>query len=391
MQKQKLTFAMLGLVRMAAVVIASLSALACGRKITNVADTKLVGGALDTQARYQSTLFLYFLSGYSCTGTKVAPGVILTAGHCVTGQEAGDMYARGLGFSDQPIVDMHQIHPLKLTKAPVVGTDYKACVQSHYECNIMSVADVGVYFVEESGAFAAIPVVPVSFVPTSQNERLVSVGYGCESIAASHAADTGTSYPHQANRRKAGTVQVVEVSHNYIRAWAANNSVQSCAGDSGGPLYRQQGHTLEVVAIVSSGRTASNSNYTRLSAVQSLLKGMVSEVTANEPPPALPPAVKVPDSVENDNDDRPSDDPSGSVMTAVATTAFKYTKDQVQGVEKYAGQWCVVPVGTQLHVEILAQEGNHTHVKLLAMNSDLPNCAFNDTTGYLFSSHFRAQ
>lgn len=251
----------------------------CQKNLNSLSEAKLIGGSLDAENKFSSAIFLYFNNGFSCTGTKVAPGVILTAGHCVVDQENGELYTGGLNYSAEVEVNMQNLVPLSLSRDPVVSDDYKSCIQSSYRCNLAQVADLGIYFVEEKGEFAKIKTTPIDLARLNSGENLISAGYGCESQQSAAAIDKGGSAEPYNIRRKVGNISVVNGYPLYFTARAQENSVQGCPGDSGGPLFQTNSDVTTVVGVLSNGKAYAKTNYVKLSEASQFLRTVISNLT----------------------------------------------------------------------------------------------------------------
>lgn len=195
---------------------------------------------------------------YSCTGTMIAPRVMLTAGHCVA--EAGNIndvtYVRfvesaldGLGDylpSVQDWLDAEWFAVTTVIPHPL-WDDYARFPNTY---------DIGVVILEEeyfpSNGFGEIP--PLGFLETlkGRDKRdFLSVGYGVQGTLKPFAMDEYERYK--------GHVRLLEVNSFFSgkgsqSAKFSNNpgvGGGTCYGDSGGPTFFQNGNL--VVSVTSFG------------------------------------------------------------------------------------------------------------------------------------------
>lgn len=264
-------------------VLAILTTLVVGCKPTSVtlSDMALIGGSQDTAGtKYPSAFYLGMNRGGHCTGTKIAPGVILTAGHCIEFPTLGNLLTKGIFFSKSPSVDKDDKGTaLVLTKPAVVHPDFLKWVKAQTTtiAKPTNAPNVGLIFVEEKGAFAELPVTAVDLTPIENGESFDALGYGCEKNPTKQEP---SSYPY---KRKFSTERAkLDATHPLYVAFAPGAAIASiCPADSGGPLFRKVGEAFKVVGVLAfpQGR---DSLSTRMSQVQSFLveQGVASVAVA---------------------------------------------------------------------------------------------------------------
>lgn len=194
---------------------------------------------------------------YSCTGTLIAPKVMLTAGHCV--EEFGNIndvtYVRfeenaleGIGNygSLQKWLDKEWLAVDTVIPHPLYD-DFSGFPYTY---------DVGLVIlkkpVNRKIEFATLP--PLGFLETligQQSNDFTAVGYGVQSTLKPFAQDDYERYK--------GTVRLIEVNSmltgkGYSSAKFTNNPGTgggTCYGDSGGPTFFQD--TNMTVSVTSFG------------------------------------------------------------------------------------------------------------------------------------------
>lgn len=192
---------------------------------------------------------------FSCTGTLIAPRVMLTAGHCVAGNgEINNVtYVR---FDEDPISDIANYGSLQAWfNAEWIATE---TVIPHPEwadyANFPDTNDIGVVILSEpvypSNGFGEIPALGFLENLAPSDNKFEAVGYGRQN----------TLKPFEMNdyMRYKGDVRALEVD-SYLTGMGesvkfSNNpgiGGGTCYGDSGGPTFWKE--TNIVVSVTSFG------------------------------------------------------------------------------------------------------------------------------------------
>lgn len=145
----------------------------------------VVGGELGTDADILATVALVDSStgAQSCTGTLVAPQVVVTAAHCIVedGGTVGDASSVQVVFgvldtseaSDDQRVNVSQVIP---------HPEYLQGDQSVDETGLGKDNDIAIYILESPIDFATVPVLPPSMVDSAMTEgtNVIVTGYGTD-------------------------------------------------------------------------------------------------------------------------------------------------------------------------------------------------------------------
>lgn len=198
--------------------LAALSLSACRSESapTGSQDDEIRGGAVETG--YPAVGIVRMENGSFCTGTLVAPDVVLTAGHCL--RETAVSFHLGAG---RPVTDFHSTEAIDtMTKHPVAGqAAYPGFLgRRDPECP-SPMLDVALVKLAEPVPTAEAAPDPIDDRVPEASEACVTVGFG-EYEGTFHQKRSATEKMRQ-ERATAFGLDAFRVSTK--------------GGDSGGPLY----------------------------------------------------------------------------------------------------------------------------------------------------------
>lgn len=215
-------------------------------------------GVPDGGAHPQVGLLVFDVGGFPawrCSGTLIAPTVMLTAGHCTFGTSGGRVWfeadvesgipANGYPFGGGTSVAFTAIH-----------------THPQYVDAAFYLYDAGIVILEapQPGPYATLA--PIGLLDQIavrrglQNQSFTVVGYGLQSVVPTLQAD---------RVRYQGTVRLIDVhgtagipagtSASFTNnPGKGNGSGGTCFGDSGGPIF--YGDSLTIAAVTSYGLNA---------------------------------------------------------------------------------------------------------------------------------------
>jgi V8-like Glu-specific endopeptidase len=168
-----------------------------------------------------------------CSGTLVAPNVVLTAAHCVS--NSPELTVTGIDF----YVGQDYMTPIAVFNGSAwhAHPSYAAWPPDY---------DVGVVILRGDPLAFGIEPIPLNCAYTSLEGRTIQ------------AAGYGLTWPHTGynSQRWWTTLQVTDERTRYYTTW--DDSTGTCEGDSGGPmLYTMSDGVARVMGVVSAGDTAS--------------------------------------------------------------------------------------------------------------------------------------
>lgn len=219
----------------------------CTPDLAAAETSSIVGGSSVPRGRWPDAVAVLGEEG-TCTGTLVAPDVVLTAGHCIEARPY------------EVVVDtIDYTQP-----AAAAGGERIRVTWSRAYPNWETRYDVGVLLLEHAATYAKPRVVTSACTARSlvqPNTPVEIVGFG---LATAQALDDNTRL-HQATVTITDPTCTLDPACNPTIApngefMAGGHGADSCFGDSGGPVYidTQDGHGHALLAVVSRGRALPN-------------------------------------------------------------------------------------------------------------------------------------
>jgi secreted trypsin-like serine protease len=258
----------------------------------------VIGGHNTTIAAYPSLAFIEGVqatAGYACTGTVVAPRVILTAGHCVEDIESSsivepELIAVATGVSNLTKIEDKQVSKVERVLA-YPGFDP---TQLHGDAGllILTAPVIAPPIALATGTDAAL------YEP---GDQLTVAGWGIDNRSTGHAPNqlqAATVPIEEASRCKEGTKRYYPFFDPQRQVCALDSPtfhITTCHGDSGGPAIamRSDGTPVEIgVTSLGDGscNPASPAVFTRVDQISSWVQSWIDAVESGGPTPQ----VKVP-------------------------------------------------------------------------------------------------
>jgi len=280
---------------LALALLASLVVAAAAQAANPKASASVIGGHNATIAQYPSLAYIEGVqatAGYACTGTVVAPRVILTAGHCVEDIESSSIVepseiAVATGVSN-------------LTKIPRANISAVVQVLAYPNFDPTKLqGDAGLLIL-------AAPVVapPIALATTADaalyepGDELTIAGWGIDDRKTGHAPDQlqAASVPvEEAGRCKRGTRRFYpffDPTHQVCALDIPGFKVTACHGDSGGPAIatRSDGTPVEI-GVTSLGDGSCNPSspavFTRVDQISTWVQSWINAVELGAPAPQV--------------------------------------------------------------------------------------------------------
>ena len=206
--------------------------------VASANEDRIVGGSQVPRGRWPDVVAV-LLPGGACTGTLIAPDVVLTAGHCI----AGNPYEVVIDTIDYGRAGGERIRVAWARAYPNWEQRY----------------DIGVLVLDRPATHAKPRVVTSACTARALLEtgrRVQIVGFGLASI---ETLDTNTRL-HQATVPITDPTCTLDPACNpsvspHGEFMAGGHGADSCFGDSGGPVYidTEDGHGHALVGVVSRG------------------------------------------------------------------------------------------------------------------------------------------
>jgi hypothetical protein len=228
----------------------------------------IVGGQLGQVGQYPNVVALVMSgpNGQSlCTGTLVAPNVVVTAAHCVLPEEVGVATQAEVTTGTRVIFDRASLDSGGGTIIAAANTQ----PQPEFDIRNLGQHDIGMVVLSQRVTGRAIAPIVRDANLVRPGGVVTLVGYGISRINADGTADN----------RSAGTENVLENKSTIACASLGGSDANlicfdqsdgkgSCNGDSGGPAFSIQAGTNTVAGVTSFGdqNCVQIGAYTRLTA-----------------------------------------------------------------------------------------------------------------------------
>lgn len=272
-----------------------LSATATAETPNPKATGSVIGGHNTTIAEFPSLAFIEGVqatAGYACTGTVVAPRVILTAGHCVEDIESSsivepDLIAVATGVSNLTKIKSTQVSQVERVLA---YPDFDP-TKLH--------GDAGLLILTEP-----VTAPPIALATSADaalyepGDQLTVAGWGIDNRKTGHAPNqlqTGKVPIEEASRCREETKRYYpffDSSRQVCALDSPNFHITTCHGDSGGPAIamRSDGTPVEVgVTSLGDGscNPASPAVFTRVDQISSWVQSWIDAVESGGPVPQV--------------------------------------------------------------------------------------------------------
>jgi secreted trypsin-like serine protease len=259
------------------------------------ATASVIGGHNSTIDQYPSLAFIEGVqatAGYACTGTVVAPRVVLTAGHCVEDIESSSIVEPGLIAVATGVSNLQHIAKAQISEVSQV------LAYPHFDPTKLH-GDAGLLILK-----TPVTASPIALATTAEaslyepGDQLTVAGWGIDDRKTGHAPNqlqAATVPVEEASRCKQGTRRFYpffESSRQVCTLDAPKLHITTCHGDSGGPaIATREDGTMVEVGVTSLGdgtcNPASPAVFTRVDQISSWVGKWIAAVESGGPTPQI--------------------------------------------------------------------------------------------------------
>lgn len=214
------------------ILLGGMLAWGCGAP-DQTSDQKIFGGTKVDKDGWPSTVAVTgWLSGMRCSGTAVAPNLIITAAHCVDGYTTGGTFVY-TGEGAWLGLTKGQYKAEKISRSPKYG-------QADGGWN-----DIGYIKLEKALDLPASAYVKI-LTDAKEREELLKIGNISHIVGYGNRESGGFGQKYEADAK------ITDVNDNEVSI--GGDGIDSCQGDSGGPAYgRLANGEWRVYGVVSRG------------------------------------------------------------------------------------------------------------------------------------------
>ncbi len=237
----------------------------------------IVGGQSVTAGQYPNVVAL-LLGGSLCTGTLVAPNVVVTAAHCV---EAAELR---VGSQAEVTAQTRAVFDATALNGGVGFAVQAASTlpQPAFDINALGRHDIGVVVLSQRVTDRAPAPIIRDAGAVAPGSQVTLVGYGISRVVNGVADGNSAGSENQlVNKGTIDCAQLGEQNADLI-CFDQSDGKGSCNGDSGGPAFTQVGGKLTLAGITSFGdqQCVQVGAYTRLTAEIAFLEQQMNAADA---------------------------------------------------------------------------------------------------------------